>query len=240
MRLLQDVDDSRALQGGIGEAQKPWLRSFSARGGDEVLVDAFDARKAFFIPINDSGCGIEYRLRGAVVTHEGDALRLRVLLRERHHVRDAGALEAVNGLVIVADHEHVRRLVHVHVRRERFEKSVLRTVQILELVDEHVLVALLERREHPVIIFQRLDDEQHHVVIVIDVLLTECSDVPFIDVRELAGLPHLPHVVFVRLALLVALLTGLLGGLQLFIPRVRAHAHIRGRHILLPQLRNAR
>ena len=77
-------------------------------------------------------------------------MSLRKRAEEALEARPRGAAEAIDRLVVVADHERVTP------RRQQLDQSLLREVEVLVLVDEHVRmtsgVALEDRRvllEHP-------------------------------------------------------------------------------------------
>ena len=77
--------------------------------------------------------GREDRLRRAVVLLELDHLRVREVALEVEDVADVGAAEAVDRLVVVADHHQVAVLAG-----EQLQQPVLGVVGVLVLVDEDV------------------------------------------------------------------------------------------------------
>ena len=75
--------------------------------------------------------GIEDVGAGAVVLLQADGLRAREVLQEALHVLHFRAAPAVDGLVVVADHEHVAA-----VACQQAHEAVLDGVGVLEFVDQ--------------------------------------------------------------------------------------------------------
>ncbi len=87
--------------------------------------------------------GREDRLGRAVVAFEADDLRAREVLLEVEDVADVRLAEAVDRLILVADHAQV-----VMRGGEQAKQPVLDRIGVLVLVDEHELPAALVAREH--------------------------------------------------------------------------------------------
>ena len=83
---------------------------------------------------------VEDRRQRAVVAPQHDRPRRPVAIPELEDVADRGAAEAIDRLVVVADDRDVPMAL-----REQRDELRLRPVGVLELVDQDVAVAALQR-----------------------------------------------------------------------------------------------
>ena len=95
--------------------------------------------------------GVEDVGAGAIVLFQADGLRAGEILQELLHVLDLGAAPAVDGLVVVADHEHVAAVAGEHAH-----ERVLDAVGVLEFVDQDFAEALPVVREQGRVVAQQL------------------------------------------------------------------------------------
>ena len=87
--------------------------------------------------------GIEQVLPRAVVQGEDRRLGLRVRVEQRHEVRRLRAAEAVDALIVIADHGEIPALA-----REQPQHLELRVIGVLELVDQDPFVPIAELPQH--------------------------------------------------------------------------------------------
>jgi hypothetical protein len=87
----------------------------------------------------------------AVVLFQLEGLRAGIVAQEALHVLDLGAAPAVDGLVVVADHEHLAA-----VAGEQAHEGVLHAVGVLELVHEQLPEALPVMRQQGLVVAQHL------------------------------------------------------------------------------------
>ena len=123
--------------------------------------------------------GLEDRVRRAVVLLERNRLRTGEVALELEHVADVGASERVNRLIRIAHREHV-----VVLRSEQLEKSVLRVVRVLVLVDEDVAERLLPLLLRLRDALEDVDGEVEHVVEVDGVRREEPALIQLVDVGD--------------------------------------------------------
>ena len=108
--------------------------------GDQALVEPRLRLEPFrIVPLDQPVRAIEDRLAGAVVALEHDHARALERVEEAEQVLDLGAAEAVDALVVVADDGQV-----APVADEQLHELELHVVRVLELVDEHEPVAVLQ------------------------------------------------------------------------------------------------
>ena len=136
--------------------------------------------------MNDAG------IRAEVLFHQEDPGTGMMLLELEKRV-GIGRPEAVDALILVADHEEIFRT-----RREEGDDGVLDLRGVLGLIDTDVWVLLLEMLEEPREALQHGIGIDHLVVVIHELMLPELSIVRLIDPEKLDL-----HVLFERPDLLL-------------------------------------
>ncbi len=131
------------------------------------------------IPVDDRAGGVEHSLGGAIVLLQQVLLRHREILLEAQHIAVVGPTPAIDGLVLVADHEDIQV-----VRGQQLDEAVLGDVGILELVDQDVLEAPGVLFADGVVLVQQLDHPQQQVVEVDGVALAQKLVVALVDAHD--------------------------------------------------------
>ena len=124
--------------------------------------------------------GVEYALARAVVALEPDHGRVRQLALEVAQVLLRGAAEAVDRLVVVADHGHVAVLLH-----QQPQQHPLGEVGVLVLVHEHVAEARGGALAHVRLLVQQAEGAQDQVAEVERPALAEQAVVVGVEAAEL-------------------------------------------------------
>ncbi len=111
--------------------------AIEAQARTEALVEALARLEPIGVVVADQPMRrVEDRLPAAVVVDEDDAGRLRVRAAEAEDVLERRAAEAIDALVVVADHRHVAVRLG-----EEADDLPLGMVRVLELVDQDVPIA---------------------------------------------------------------------------------------------------
>ena len=150
----------------------------AARVGPERLALAPD------VVLNDGVRRVKDVLRGAVVLLETDRARALVFLFKIQNVGDVRAAEAVDALVVVADHADVAMAV-----RKQPHQLVLHPVRVLILVDEDVAEFALVVRSYIRLVLQQAHRVENEVVEVQRVRLAEDAVVARVNFGDALALP---------------------------------------------------
>ena len=111
------------------------------------------------VAADDAVRGVEDGLARAVVLLQAHDVRVGIVLAEVEDVAHVGAAEPVDGLIVVADDDHVPVLL-----RQLVDKHVLRAVGVLVLVDEHVAESITPLFERILVGVEELDQLHDQVV----------------------------------------------------------------------------
>jgi hypothetical protein len=191
-RRLDAVRDQSLELGGNGLGLRPFVLAPPERDRFEpertrrpacrlqLLLEPLGAR------LDDRMGGVEDRLARAVVGLEPDHLRVRISLLEVADVLARSAAEAVDRLVVVADHDDVSPAFD-----QQPEQLVLRQVRVLVLVDEHGLVPVGHALAHRGTVLEQVDRAHDHLAEVDRAGMVEEAVVVAIEARELE-LAHAP------------------------------------------------
>ena len=150
----------------------------AARVGPERLALAPD------VVLNDGVRRVKNILRGTVVLLETDRARTLVFLFKIQDVGDVRAAEAIDALVVVADHADVAMAV-----RKQPHQLVLHPVRVLILVDEDVAEFALVVRSYIRLVLQQAHRVENEVVEVQRVRLAEDAVVARVNFGDALALP---------------------------------------------------
>ena len=158
--VRQHARDPRgARHGGRRLVQLDPAPGASGRGLDPL-------REAHGVVVDQRARRLDHRRRAAVVVRERDALQPGVGAIELEHPPHRRAPEPVQRLVVVTDGQ--QRVLR---RGQDPDQQLLRGLDVLVLVHEHVLEPRLPARAERRVGAQRADGAQHQVVEVVEVLL---------------------------------------------------------------------
>ena len=169
----RDLVRGATLVGVLAQRERRLLRGRTAR----VRVDRL--WKPHAVVLDQPARGVDDLRGAAVVVGEGKALQPRIGEVEVEDAAHARAPPSVQRLILVADAvEAVLR------RRQDPHQQLLRGLDVLVLVDQHVPEAGLPSPPELGVLAQRSHRDQHEVVEVVDRLLGEVTLVQLVDPRE--------------------------------------------------------
>ena len=145
-----------------------------------MLVDAEARLEPIRVVLDQAVRRIEQALRRAAVLHQGDHGRVGVRATESLEIPERGAAPGEDRLIVVADRGDVSMRLD-----EEAQQLELRVVGVLELVDQHIAIAVLESTRGRGVIAQQAQAERDLVPEVDHALLLLQRRVRLVDRGEL-------------------------------------------------------